>query len=127
MFVGFGGRRTNRSRRCSNGSSPWRLADATRLRSTAARLPPSLLPKKSQLRRPTQKPAKRVLGDVVVDLEGAVFDVPIEGVPLRQGVLDRLRDRALRQHGVGLLFEPALEAIEPSPVRWTPESEWDDQ
>jgi len=55
---------------------------------------------------------ERPFGHVVIDGQVAVLDIPRERRPLGAGVADRLPDRALREHEVGLLVEPRLDALE---------------
>ena len=54
--MGWEAMRESTSLNQANGSTPARWQEATKLRNTAAVLPPWSLPKKVQLRRPTATP-----------------------------------------------------------------------
>ncbi len=55
-LIGWEPMRESTSLNQANGSTPARWQEATKLRNTAAVLPPWSLPKKVQLRRPTATP-----------------------------------------------------------------------
>ena len=55
-LIGWQAMRESTSLNQANGSTPARWQEATKLRNTAAVLPPWSLPKKVQLRRPTATP-----------------------------------------------------------------------
>ena len=57
--------------------------------------------------------AERSLSPVVVDFEPTVVQVTLERRPLRQGVVGRLRERALGKHFVSLGLEPDPELSQP--------------
>jgi len=78
----------------ANGSIPARWQEATKLRNTAAVLPPWSLPKKIQLRRPTAIP--RIERSVVVDLQVPIVTVTIQRRPILQRVTHGAPRRTLR-------------------------------
>src|SRR5436305_3608823 len=92
------GMRESTSRNQANGSTPQRLQEAMKLRSTAAVLPPPSLPKNVQLPRPSAISRLAPFRGAVVDLQLAILQKLRQRLPLIQRIGDCGPRRTLRQH-----------------------------
>src|SRR5258708_27058372 len=89
--------RLSTSRNQANGSIFTSSHDVTKLRRTAAVLPPVSLPKNVQLFRPTAK-HRNDLSVPLLSMARSVTALARQCLPVLQCVGDRLPRRALRQH-----------------------------